>query len=332
MMTNIERVRQRSVARRMAEQSGKMPSAKAAKGRPSRDCPKCGETYRLEKCQGCRGTVFKKCCACTDAAKAIPVASPPRLARDIPDPYTGPIKRNLLYHVWPVAGNGTWRRNVQLLLKRFGMFNGRRVVAIVTDDRSDSDDDVRRAFAGHDVEFIVMPNVPKMREMQTWNALWDRVAGDDPNAITFYAHAKGVTHPVGGHATAHDWAGLLWEACVDYLPLAEEQLTRFPIAGCFKKIVTRAFQESASAWHYSGTFFWVRQKHITAERLALAEPFWAGNEAWPGVAFHRDDGGCLFFEKRQQFDLYKRPFWDSVIAPSWEAWKKANAQHRRAGI
>lgn len=255
-----------------------------------------------------------------------PAAPPP------PGPFTGPVVRNLLYHLWPVRGNGVWQRNVEHLRRRAEVFNGRRVVAVVTDTQTDDVDAVRRAFDGLDVEFLFAPNRPRLREMATWLALWSRVLTDDPNAITFYAHAKGVRHEANPAVTVHDWTDVLWESNVDYLPLVEDQLTRFPITGCFKKHGRHFGADgSRSAWHYSGTFYWVRQKDVPGERLGLAERFWAGNEAWPGVAFSPEQGGSLFFDHPGSYDQYDRAFWDAIVAPAWERWKALHAPYRRPG-
>src|SRR5690606_265454 len=97
--------------------------------------------------------------------------------------------------VTPIAGNDVWRRNVQQLLPRMDLFNGRRVIAIATGDGLASPDEVVRAFAGFEVEFLTRPNSRVLRENVTFMALLERVANPDPAEATFYAHAKGVTRP-----------------------------------------------------------------------------------------------------------------------------------------
>src|SRR6185436_2968273 len=75
-----------------------------------------------------------------------------------PIPFTGPVRRNLIYHVYPVRGNGVWQWNVAELLKRISLFNGKRVVAVATDEATDGLDEVKAAFANHAVEFIHVRN------------------------------------------------------------------------------------------------------------------------------------------------------------------------------
>ena len=50
-------------------------------------------------------------------------------------PFTSMPRRNLIYHVWPVRG-AWWQWNLDQLKGRVDMFNGRRILGIVHDDRS----------------------------------------------------------------------------------------------------------------------------------------------------------------------------------------------------
>jgi len=91
------------------------------------------------------------------APSAPPLAKRPRPPAAPLPPLVHAPRRHLMYHLWPVKGQ-TWRWNVELLLQRIDLFNGRRLVAIVTDDRTEDLATVQAAFAGHGVEFIVQPN------------------------------------------------------------------------------------------------------------------------------------------------------------------------------
>jgi hypothetical protein len=44
-------------------------------------------------------------------------------------------RRNLLYHIWPIT-DSLWRWNVEQLLKRIELFNGKRVLSVFLDERT----------------------------------------------------------------------------------------------------------------------------------------------------------------------------------------------------
>src|SRR5262245_34596535 len=264
------------------------------------DCRYLGEpTGEVRECPACRGKVRLKVFACAHSSHA--EGTTRTGCQTCPDYRVPPnprAVRHLLYHVLPVAGNGTWQRNLDQLLARIGHFNGRRVMAISTRRGEqgpplDPPDAVREYLQGHDVETFSRPNDPKLREVATWKALWARVPWtDDPYHSVFYAHAKGVTHPVNPGVTVHRWATLQYETCLDYLPLVDAALERFPIAGSF----LRHYPLAGSTWHYSGAFFWVRLRDATSERVRMVPRTWCGNEAWPGQHWPVDQAATLFSE------------------------------------
>jgi len=58
-------------------------------------------------------------------------------------------KRNLMYHIWPSKLNNAWRWNVERLRKYLPIFNGKRIIAVVTDDRTTASiEEVVAAFKG----------------------------------------------------------------------------------------------------------------------------------------------------------------------------------------
>lgn len=232
-----------------------------------------------------------------------------------------PGVRNLLYHVYPVRGNGTWQRNLDQLKKRWALFTGQKIIAVATDDRCDPPEAVRDYLGQDDVEWIVRPNDPGLGEVVTWRDLWGRLDGRP--GMTFYAHAKGVKHPVNPGVGVHRWVDVMYRSCLDYLPFVEDLLRRHPIAGSFKKL-GRGFAGSVSEWHYSGTFYWVRtdagiEMHRRLDRM------WAGTEAWPGVAFDQRDGAVIFMEGMVgKVNLYLLNYMRSVIEPAFKRWQAAH--------
>lgn len=240
-----------------------------------------------------------------------------------PIPYGQPVVRHLAYHVAPFSGNGVWRRNVEQLVKRIDLFNGSRIVAVVTGQGLDPPDAVRRAFAGSVEDFVVLPNVASLGEVVTFLPMMERQPAA-PHDATFYAHAKGVRRP--GEPAVHRWADLMYETCLDYWPLVERLLLDHAMAGSFKKVGMGFGGGSRSSWHYSGTFFWVRNSAVLADqRWRAVDQQWAGVEAWPGVHVAADDAACVFHEGTvPSLNMYSEAYQRAVVEPQYASWKRQN--------
>lgn len=249
-------------------------------------------------------------------------------AKDTVLPFDGPVTRNLIYHIGPFGTPGVWQRNLEQIRRRRHLFNGRRVATILTGEKMDPPDVVRREAAGLFDEMIEVPNDPQLREVVSFRALMPCVASLDRNTITFFAHAKGVTKPVNDGVSVHRWTDLMYETCLDYLPLAERLLQQFPVVGSFKRIGP-FFYGSASQWHYSGTFYWFRSANVFCRQWDVIDAHWWGTESWPGLHFRVEQGGVLFAESADSdFDLYLVDFFNGVIEPQYADWQAAHAHER----
>ncbi len=240
-----------------------------------------------------------------------------------------PPVRHLLYHVYPVKGNGVWQRNLDQLKLWLHLFNGVRAVAIATDARTDPPEAVREYLHGHVRDFLEVQNDGNLREVTTFVPLLERIAWCvGPEHYTFYAHAKGVTKPINPGVSVHPWVGVLYAANLDYWPLVQSQLAKHPITGAFKK-VGRGFG-SASSWHYSGTFYWLRNADVfTRRNWRHVDWAWWGTEAWPGLHFDPQEAGCLFHTGRvPSLNLYNLRYVTRTILPEFERWKREHWDKR----
>lgn len=234
-------------------------------------------------------------------------------------------RRHLLYHIYPMRETGTWQRNVELLLGRMHLFNGKRVIAIVTDEKCDPIGAVKQAFRGFDCEFIELENDGLLREVVSWIPLWERVI-DEPGC-TFYAHAKGVTRPVNPGVSCHVWADILYETLLDYWPAVKNSLASNEITGTMKK-VGRGFSGCPSMWHYSGSFFWTRNALFRRRKWRQVPQFWWGTEAITGTLYRPEEAGCIFHEGRQHsLDCYSPDYMNKVVLPELRAWRAANTSN-----
>lgn len=297
--------------------------------RPPRSSP-CihlgADTGERRLCNSCRGRVSLKLFACDH-----PAHGPTTLqdCRRCPDyaAFRRPSVRHLLYHVMPVNGNGVWQWNLDQLRRRLPLFNGKRAIAVVTGRGLDPPDVVQKHLAAEGIEWIVQPNSRRLREVQTWPQLWERVASASHEEATFYAHAKGVTH--GPRSQLLRWSEVMYEVCLDYLPLVERSLQLYPLCGPFKRVGQR-FEASNSFWWYAGTFFWARNDAVFPERLdrSIDEAWW-GNEAWPGKHFKPEQGAALFSEPPGNWcGFWEESSWRDVLEPEYVRWRFEQQKYR----
>lgn len=207
-------------------------------------------------------------------------------------PESNLLRRNLIYHIWPNQGNGTWQWNVNELLKRIHQFDGVRTVGIATSENADTVEDVKRAFSGHRIDnWIVCQNDRKLGEVVTFPHLLKTLPKDD--SITFYGHAKGVKY--SDPSQNRPWTQMMYDIALDDPEHVDSSLEQFACTGPFLREQPEWMPDKRAAWHYSGTFFWFKNAEV------FAVPNWSdvgswyhGVEMWIGHVLDRSKAGCLF--------------------------------------
>ncbi|MCW7541381.1 glycosyltransferase [Aquabacterium sp. A7-Y] len=254
------------------------------------------------------------------AAPTLPLVAgrAPPAARPEPLPFTAPPRRNLLYHIWPVRGS-TWRWNLDELKRRIDLFNGRRIIGIVCDARSEPAEAVQADLDGHGCEFVVAPN-DERGEAITFTSMLERVASTEHNELSFYAHAKGVKYEPQFPPSVRRWAEVQYGVLLDHWPAVKEQLQRHAMTGIFRKHGRFGNHHNLGDWHYSGTFFWMRHAHVFRRRWQDVPQFYGGVEAWPGTLFHRDETGCLLLDQLRELP-YQDRFWSQRGEPAFRQWQ-----------
>jgi SAM-dependent methyltransferase len=228
---------------------------------------------------------------------------------------------NLIYHVWPVASNDLWKWNVAQLLKRVELFDGKRTVAIVTDEETVSAKEVKKEFDGHRVEFLELENSVQLREAGTILKLLDTVLTTDRSEATFYAHAKGVSRARNVHAVEKKWAECMYHYCLDFPERVIEALSRKAMYGVSFQI--------EKVWIYPGTFWWFHNTSLFEQPgwNQLSNPVTTEGKGWaveslPNRLFHPEECERVYpSEVKQltgsQFGLYDPRLWKTEVrAPS----------------
>lgn len=239
-------------------------------------------------------------------------------------PLVAAPKRHLLYHLWPVRGS-TWRWNVEQLLQRIELFNGRRIVAIVTDERTENIPVVRAAFAGHGVSFIEQPNGP-CGESDTFPQMLAEMAREHPDDLSFYAHAKGVKYEPQWPPAVRRWAEVQYAVTLDRWPDVRAHLEGHAMCGLLRRTGRYANHGHVGDWHYSGTFFWFRHDAVFRRAWQQVPRLYGGVEAWPGMLFAPHEASCLLLDglSERLRDLpYHERFWQQRGNPAFAQWQRA---------
>jgi len=286
------------------------------------------------------------------ACVACPLYEPPGVVRPSPAParpYVDGWTRHLLFHVYPVGGNGAWQRNVSRLVERLRLFNGKVIVAIATDPLTgrkpdptgphppdkgrhfapcDDVETVKAAFGEwrERVEFLVVENDPHLREGVSFLPMMERLPNEAGHCY-LYAQAKGTTRRPSH--IAHRWNEAQFVVYLDYWPLVAEQLATFPVTGAFKKLGPGWKPEQAkSDWHYSGSWWWGRTADLFARDWRTMDQFWSTIEPYPSQKFLASEAGTLFHEAAvPAMNLYSPRYWRAVVDPALAAWRKANVRY-----
>lgn len=248
--------------------------------------------------------------------RTVQSASPSKRAVKGPRPRIRIKTLNLLYHIWPVASNDLWRWNVEQLLQRIDLFNGKRVVAIVTDEETVSADEVKRAFGSHRVEFLTLENDVRLREAGTFLQLLKTVQTKDRSVATFYAHAKGVSRARSVHAVEKAWAACMYHYCLDFPERVTEALSRKSMYGVSFKVET--------TWIYPGTFWWFHNASLFEQPdwNTLDNPMTKEGPGWSVEAFPNrffpDDCERVYpaelkYPHDTQFGLYDPRIWSNDV-------------------
>lgn len=216
-------------------------------------------------------------------------------------------QRNLIYHIAPLKNNDLWERNVEQLMRRIDVFDGKCYIAIATGaaDLLHSPDYVRakikRLTNKIGIEFVQVPNDRRLREVASFRILIERVNTRSSDQVTFYAHTKGNSTYDDARGALY-WRNMMyhklldgWESCMDTLVSHKMAgTTKMNWSDIDRSPFPSAIQNT-NKWMYAGTFFWFRNDAV------FSNPKWDqiqndryGAEAWPGEMFESEECATMF--------------------------------------
>jgi hypothetical protein len=243
-------------------------------------------------------------------------------------PFSGDVVRNLMMYIYPISQHEVWRWNIEQIRKRMHVFNGKRIVSVMTDHATNSVKEVQAAFCDERIDaWVVGRNDPNRWEMQGLPRMMEYVYSCDPNEITFYCHAKGVQGPehVSGPTFLQQprvkWATAMYGACLDDMPFVEKQLETHTFAGAFKRRMVHGEPPYRSSWHFAGTFYWFRNARLFSKPAwRNFDHQWFGAETYPGQIVGWNKAAGLFCDHPPV--LYLSEAWTGQVDAMWEHWKQ----------
>ncbi len=217
--------------------------------------------------------------------------------------------RNLFYFVYPLNGMA-WRWNVRRILDHWGAFNGRRLVMIALDEKTESDEAVRESFKGHEASFETVKNDSDRWEAPYFTRALSTFRSMRADECTFHGHTKGQRHEGPVLESVLRWTDAMYVLNLGNPALIDAVLRSHPTAGCFKV----AISYGGASWHYSGGFFWMRHDVLFSRDWDSPQSGRHEVEGYPGRLFSHDEAFDLT-PSGLVYDLYQN-------APSEETYRR----------
>ena len=243
-----------------------------------------------------------------------------RIARSVfPNPrvIAGDVRKNLVWHFWPVRGGWEWHAdNVREMLESKA-FDGQVIIGVSTDSETDSLSAVRDRIGNcRQIDWIETENIShhnatgrvgkRFGELQTAIPAMDMLISS-PDSVTFYGHAKGVQDHTIRSEPVRMWSEMMYETVMfnqsEVLRLIE---SGFDAVGSFRTFGLRPLMAKHS-WHYSGTFYAFRTQAMKPG--GVVRPYqlrYGGTESWLGDHIRPQMSACVFEDNSpmvRQYDL-----------------------------
>lgn len=175
-------------------------------------------------------------------------------------------KYNLIYNICLTNINPILYFNLSNLKRYLPKFNGKKIINVNYIDKPSAENFIEKYFKDFKDIIIYYTN---NNETNGWYELTPfmykllpSVYSLDENEYTFYGHTKGVTRY--HHHTEFVcllWAHTMYTKNLDNFEYISNILKQYDCCGTFK--LNRPFTAlSFVPWHYSGAFFWFKNKSI----------------------------------------------------------------------
>ena len=230
--------------------------------------------------------------------------------------------RSLIFHIYPKRGaEWNWHWHLEQIRKHQDKFNGSIVIGVSVDNHTATIEDVQRAADGINVtQWIRADNTKALAETLTHVTMMKAVLTDDPNAIVFRFHTKGVTKT--RDAVEQRWAELLWEVNMD-LPSVEDALASHLTCGAMRSMEPLV-KAKPGAFFFAGSAYWFRAKEAFERDWTHTDRSRWWVEYVPSHLFAKEESACLLYDLTES-SVIRNDHFTKLIQPEWDQWKGARA-------
>lgn len=222
---------------------------------------------------------------------------------------TGEWPRHLIYHLYPVRAS-VWRENIEELKRRIAVFTGRRIVSVVFDETTEPRDVVLRELAELEADVRCLDNNRLLGEGVTLQPALEELV--TLPGITFYAHAKGVTHR-DSSVVFGLWAKRMY-TLMDRLDEVSQRLMFCGFCGLIRA-TGQPVGEGPHQWHYPGSFYWFRNDVVAQRGFSVDHQNRFLAEKFPSYIVRFTESAALYSELLQD-NPYVRETWEQFDTAS----------------
>jgi len=224
-------------------------------------------------------------------------------------------KYNLIYNICLTNINPILYFNLSNLKRYLHKFNGKKIINVNYLDKDFAEEFILTYFKEFDdITFYFTNN----NDTNGWyelkpfmNKLLPSVYSLNDNEYTFYGHTKGVTrynHPT--EFVCLLWAHTMYTKNLDNLEYITNILQTYACCGTFK--LNKPFTAlSFVPWHYSGAFFWFRNKSLFEKDWQNFYPNVYGLEGYLPTHFSTEEAFSIQPELPDGYeDIYMKHNWE----------------------
>jgi hypothetical protein len=262
-------------------------------------------------------------CGCNLSLKVMPRSSFCPLGkwsayRDEYRPLVNPT-RSLMFHLYPLRGKEwNWHWHIEQIRKHQDKFNGKIVIGVGVDAKTATIDQVQAMFEGIRVDHWLRADNNKLAETNTHVEMLGLLQTNDPNAIIFRAHTKGVTHQ--RDSVEQKWAEVLWEGNMD-LPSVDDALASHLTCGVMRS-QTPLVRKKPGDFFFAGSFYWMRAKEVFEREWQWKEANRWIVEYVPAHLFSFAKSACIFHDLVPS-SVLNHDYFAEHVEPEWSSWKAA---------
>lgn len=210
------------------------------------------------------------------------------------------LRRNLLFYLYPVKGS-LWPWHLDQLNRHWRQFNGRKIIIVSTDKKTDDLRAVKRRLSSADAEFVAVRNDSHLGETKHFVKGLEMLESVRENELTFYAHGKSVTHSGKQGLIIQSWCEAMYHLNLSSPNLIGRLMAHRDAVGCFRQKI----RHGGSGWHFPGTFFWFKHAALFKRNWRTISRGRYGVEGYLGRHIPIEKSGSLT-PHRDYWELYNR--------------------------